>query len=112
MASKQAANFACKCGITVVSWQDSYKLRYPDCPKCRVVMRYMREASAGVGGRPPTHNYDVPIEMFSCGLIEGELKSFSLANREIDLTDQGVPIAKTRLEKKQIMDYFNMKENN
>ena len=108
MANKQAANFECTCGpIRLMQKQDPYKLRYPDCPNCGEMMDYVRPER----GRRPTHNFDVPITMFSCGLIEGELKAFSLANREIDLTDQGVPIAKNRLEKKQILQYFGYQEN-
>ena len=52
-----------------------------------------------------------PIIMYSVGLVPGEEVAFHKANREIDLTPDGVPIARTRQQKKQILKYFDFQEN-
>ena len=59
-----------------------------------------------------TGEYGEPIIMYSVGLIPGEEAAFRKANREIELTDQGVPIARTRQQKKQILKYFDFEERN
>lgn len=107
----QEVAFTCSsCDRIELYWQDSYKLHYPDCTKCKGPMDYVRKPSTN--DRSVTGCYTTPIEMFSCGLIPGELKAFKKANREIDLTDQGVPIARTRQQKKQVLEYFGFQENN
>jgi len=109
MGKPKVAHFACKCGQLYDLYQDPYKLRLPDCAKCGEVMEYIR-TPADNPNLNVTGCYDVPIEMFSVGLIPGEYAAFKKANREIDLTDQGVPIARTYQEKKQILKYFDYED--
>lgn len=106
----KAAHFLCKCGSSVTELQNPYKLRYPDCPDCGEMMDYLKEGP--YNNRSVTGHFGEPIIMYSVGLIPGEEAAFRKANREIDLTDQGVPIAKTRQEKKQILKYFDYEERN
>lgn len=91
-------------------WQPKHRLRYPDCRICGEGMNLVREVGKAMSR--PTRCYDEPIIMYSVGLHPDEEKSFRLANREIDLTDQGVPIARTRAEKMQVLKYFRYEEHN
>ena len=59
-----------------------------------------------------TGYYDKPIEMYSVGLVPGEYSAFRRANPEIDLTPDGVPIARTRQQKKQVLKYMGWQETN
>ena len=91
-------------------WQPKHRLRYPDCGLCGEGMNLVREVSKAMSR--PTRCYDEPIIMYSVGLHPDEFTAFKTANREIDLTPDGVPIARTRAEKKQVLDYFRYEEHN
>lgn len=108
MGKLQEAYFECKCGTCIVEMQNPYRLVYPVCLNCGADMMYMRGVSTG--GRWPTHNFDDPILMYSVGLTPGEEVAFKAANREIDLTPDGVPIARNRREKLQVLKYFGFEE--
>ena len=108
---KVTAHFSCKCGRLYDFMVDQYRLVYPDCPDCGEVMDYDRTPADNPDINVTGH-YGEPIIMYSVGLCPGEEKAFFKANREIELTPDGVPIAKTRQEKKQILKYFDYEERN
>ena len=110
MANKKEMRFECSCGIRVSAWQKPYQFRHIDCPKCGEVMTYIRQPTAEQ--RRITGHYLEPIEMYSVALERGELAGFKAALPDTDLTEMGVPIARTRQEKLKILDFFGYEERN
>ncbi len=73
-------------------------------------MFYIRQPVAEQ--RRITGHYLEPIEMYSVALEHGELAGFKAALPDTDLTEMGVPIARTRQEKMKILDFFGYEERN
>ncbi len=88
---------------------------HDDTPKCcysPMVRDYHRE---GMGQRP-TGAFDKPIVMYSVGLNPEEIPAFKKACPDIDVATSGplmgIPIARTRHQKKQILRTMGFEERN
>ena len=97
--------FPCRYMITQI--QSLHDETIPICEGCGKETRrsYSMEST---GGRP-TKIFHTPIEMFSVGMKMDEVPAFRRANPGIEVRE-GIPIARTRQEKKRVLKYFNFEE--
>ena len=80
-------------------------------PQCSCGGNMFRDYTHEADGGRPTKVFDQPIEMFSIGMIPAEVAAFRQANPGMEVRD-GVPIAKTRGQKKRALKFFGYQENN
>lgn len=100
--------FTCRsCGRTIEAIQDLFDDGLPAC-ECGSETRRDYTAESGLGR--PTKMFQTPIEMFSVGMHPDEVPAFRQANPDIEVHG-GVPLAKTRHEKKRVLKYFNFEEH-
>ncbi len=102
-------HFGCECGHVTISLQGILDDSFPACEGCGEPTTTREYATEFAGGRP-TKVFDKPIEMFSVGMHPEEIPAFE---RKLPLIEHrgGVPLARTRHEKKQILRYFGYQEN-
>lgn len=100
--------FTCRsCGRIIEAIQGLFD----DClPACECGGETRRSYAAESDQSRPTKIFQTPIEMFSVGMHPDEVPAFRRANPEIEVHG-GVPLAKTRQEKKRVLKYFNFEEH-
>lgn len=102
-------HFGCECGHVTVALLGIKDDHYPACEDCGEQTTTREYATEFAGGRP-TKVFDKPIEMYSVGMSPEEIPAFEKALPLIGHRG-GVPLARTRHEKKQILRHFNHQEN-
>ncbi len=80
-------------------------------PTCTCGGATNRSYKAESDNSRPTKMFHEPIEMFSVGMSPEEVPVFREANPAIEVR-AGVPVAKTRQEKKRVLKYFGYGERN
>ena len=97
-----------ECGITTQHFQGLRDSSNPPCSCGKPTFRdYAAESDPS---RRPTGMFEKPIEMYSVGMAPDEVSAFRQALPHVEIQD-GVPLARTRQEKKAILAYFNFQEN-
>ena len=100
-------SFVCEsCSRVISEVQSLFDDTMPFC-KCGGMTRRAYAAETGVGR--PTKIFHTPIEMYSVGMHPDEVPAFQQANPEIEVQG-GVPVVKTRQEKKRVLKYFSFEE--
>lgn len=79
-------------------------------PTCYCGSEARRNYKAESDQSRPTKIFHTPIEMYSVGMHPDEVPAFRQANPDIEVQG-GVPLAKTRHEKKRVLKYFNFEEH-
>jgi hypothetical protein len=102
-------HFGCSCGHVTVALLGILDDSFPPCDECGEPTINRDYASEAGEGRT-TKVFDKPIEMYSVGMTPNEIPAFE---RKLPLIEhrEGVPLARTRHEKKQILRYFGFQEN-
>lgn len=101
--------FTCeKCGRTERVFQT---LHEELSPPCSCGGKTFRDYTQESGNRNCTGAFRTPIEMASIGpVMPDELPAFKQACPQVDLTPEGVPLARTRHQKLQVLRHFGMQE--
>ncbi len=87
----------------------SWFTEHENCPECGAVVEKVIGAVHRRGLNPVFHK---PIEMFSVAPeTPGEMAAFRRALPDVQLTDQGVPLARTRAEKLRILQAAGYEEH-